>query len=159
MVLLAGAAPLVAVLLLALVAVSGVHAAPTPSATAASAGATRGLTAAAVVVRQEVVTRFGVTDIGGWSPGTGHVEGSDHYTGRAIDIMLTPLSPENTELGWRIARYLQSNAARLRITYLIWDGRIWSVRRAVEGWRPYQHPSGRGGATLMHYDHVHVSVS
>jgi hypothetical protein len=105
-----------------------------------------------------VMALFGVTDIGGYAT-DGHVAGSDHYTGRAIDIMLTPLGPENTELGWRIAVYLQSNAQRLGITYMIWQGRIWSTARAAEGWRPYRHPSGSVSQTLQHLDHVHVSVA
>ena len=151
--------PLIAVVGLALLAVTA-HARPAmPAVSGPTTGAERGLTPAALVVRREVAARFGVTDIGGWAPGTGHVRGSDHYEGRALDIMLTPVNAANAELGWRIARYLQSNASRLRITYLIWQGRIWNVNRATEGWRPYRHPSGRGGATLLHYDHVHVSVS
>lgn len=116
-----------------------------------------GLTPAAAAVRQLVISTFGVRDIGGFAT-EGHVPGSDHYTGRAIDVMLTPIGPTNTALGWRIATYLQSNAARLGITYLIWQARIWSVSRAGEGWRPYQHPGGGASPTLMHMDHVHVSV-
>jgi hypothetical protein len=118
----------------------------------------QGLTPRAAEVRRVVITLFGVTDIGGYATG-GHVSGSDHYTGRAIDVMLTPLGRENTELGWRIALYLQSNAQRLGITYMIWQGRIWSVARAAEGWRPYRHPSGSVSPTLQHLDHVHVSVA
>lgn len=117
-----------------------------------------GLRPRAAAAREEVVRVFGVTDIGGFAQ-SGHVAGSDHYEGRAIDVMLTPLGPANTELGWRIATYLQSNAQRLGITYLIWQARIWSPARAAEGWRPYRHPSGRGGATLLHLDHVHASFA
>ncbi len=72
--------------------------------------------------------------------------------------MLTPLTPANNALGWRMALYLQSNARALGIKYLIWDGRIWSTERASEGWRPYRHPSGSRSPTLQHLDHVHVSV-
>jgi len=117
-----------------------------------------GLTPNAEAVRQLVVGTFGVRDIGGFAT-EGHGPVSDHYTGRAIDIMLTPMGPPNTALGWRIATYLQSNAARLQITYVIWQGRIWNVRRAGEGWRPYHHPGGGSSPTLMHMDHVHVSVA
>lgn len=121
-------------------------------------GSSDGLTPRAAEVRRLVMTVFGVTNIGGYAT-SGHVAGSDHYTGRAVDVMLTPESPANTELGWRIAVYLQSNAQRLGITYMIWQGKIWSVARAAEGWRPYRHPSGRVNPTLQHLDHVHVSVA
>lgn len=116
-----------------------------------------GLTPAAARVRALVIEHFGVTNIGGFAR-DGHVNGSDHYTGRAVDVMLTPLGSENTALGWRIATYLQSNARQLQIKYLIWQGRIWSLSRAREGWRPYRHPSGSNNPTLAHMDHVHVSV-
>jgi hypothetical protein len=150
------AAPVMGLVLLTSAVDSGTRASATvgPDAPAAE----RGLTPAAVALRRELVATFEVADIGGYAPGSGHISGSDHYTGRALDVMLTPLGPANTELGWRIAHYVQSQAVRLQVTYVIWQGRIWSVARASEGWRPYRHPSGRGGATLLHYDHVHISV-
>lgn len=128
-----------------------------PTFTAIIGGSADGLTPRAAHVRQLVIDTFGVEDIGGFAT-DGHAPGSDHYTGRAIDVMLTPLGADNTALGWRIATYLQSNSQALGITYLIWDGRIWSPERAAEGWRPYRHPSGRSNPTLDHLDHVHVSV-
>ncbi len=128
-----------------------------PGFTKVIGGSADGLTPRAVQVRQLVTDTFGVTDIGGFAT-DGHAPGSDHYTGRAIDVMLTPRGPANTALGWRIATYLQSNAQALGITYLIWDGRIWSPERAGEGWRVYRHPSGQSSPTLDHLDHVHVSV-
>jgi hypothetical protein len=128
-----------------------------PTFTKVLGGAMDGLTPRAANVRQVVLDTFGVTDIGGFAT-DGHAPGSDHYTGRAIDVMLTPLGPANTALGWQIAAYLQSNAQVLGIKYLIWDGRIWSPERAGQGWRPYRHPSGRSSPTLDHLDHVHVSV-
>ena len=120
-------------------------------------GSSNGLVPEAVRVRDLVTSQFGVTDFGGYATG-GHTSGSDHYTGHAIDIMLTPMGPANTELGWQIALYLQSNARTLQIKYLIWQALIWSPERAAEGWRPYQHPNGGTSPTLLHFDHVHVSV-
>ena len=128
-----------------------------PSFRQQSVAGADGLTAAAARVRQLVIDNFGITDIGGLAK-DGHAADSDHYTGRAIDVMLTPMGPANTELGWQIAYYLQSQAQALDITYLIWQGRIWSVARAAEGWRVYRHPSGGTSPTLLHLDHVHVSV-
>lgn len=73
----------------------------------------------------------------------------EHATGHALDIMISG------EAGWRIAEYLQANASRLGIDYLIYEQKIWSVGRSGEGWRPM---SSRGGGTADHYDHVHVTT-
>jgi hypothetical protein len=43
--------------------------------------------------------------------------------------------------GWGLAEWLRAYARLLRVSYVIFQGRIWSASRAVEGWRPY------GGAT------------
>lgn len=128
-----------------------------PSFTAVLGESSDGLVPRAAAVRQLVRDTFGVQEFGGFAR-EGHIPGSDHYTGHAVDVMLTPLGPANTALGWRIALYLQSNARALGIKYLIWDARIWSPDRAAEGWRPYRHPSGGSNPTLLHLDHVHVSV-
>jgi hypothetical protein len=120
-----------------------------------------GLTPRARRALNEVRAGFGVINIGGYCPGgcrTGHIAGSDHYTGHAIDIMLTPINTSNRALGNRIAGWLVANADRLGVKYVIWNERIWSRARAAEGWRHYRHPSGRSNATLAHKDHVHLSV-
>lgn len=123
----------------------------------APSGSTDGLTPAAYRVRELVRQQFGVSDFGGLAK-DGHTPGSDHYTGRAVDVMLLPVGSVQSELGWRIALYLQANAVALDITYVIWQARIWSPSRAAAGWRPYRHPQGRTDATALHMDHVHVSV-
>ena len=128
--------------------------AATPPTSAAGAD---GLTPAATRIRQLVIDTYGITDIGGLAR-DGHATDSDHYTGRALDVMLTPRGPDNTALGWRIALYLQANAANLHIHYLIWQARIWNIDRATEGWRPYRHPSGKSNPTYDHLDHIHISV-
>lgn len=120
-----------------------------------------GLTPRTRRVLVEVVRTFGVSEIGGFCPGgcsSGHIAGSDHYTGHAIDVMLLPLSEANQRLGNRIAGWLVANAGALAVKYVIWHDRIWSVDHATEGWRPYNHPSGGSSPTLRHLDHVHISV-
>jgi hypothetical protein len=120
-----------------------------------------GLTATTRYVRDLVVDAFDVHDIGGYCPGgctNGHVSNSDHYTGRAIDVMLTPMDDAHHRTGNAIASWAAANASRLNIKYVIWDRHIWSESRADEGWRPYRHPSGRSSATLDHEDHVHIST-
>ena len=61
---------------------------------------------------------------------------------------------------WAIASYLVSQAERLAIDHVIFDGRIWtSGTRSGDGWRDYEPPSGPGDpAVLEHRDHVHVDV-
>lgn len=122
-----------------------------------------GLTHRADVVRQEVEAVFGELSLGGFAPGgvsSGHMEGSTHYEGRAVDIFVRPISPDNTERGWAIAQYLAGQADRLSIQTIIFDGRIWkSGSPSADGWRVYDPPPGPGDrATLEHRDHVHVDV-
>jgi len=64
------------------------------------------------------------------------------------------------QLGWQVARWAQANATGLGVTYIIWQGRIWSVARSAEGWRDYtvNFPYGTNVTpTTLHMDHVHVS--
>lgn len=122
-----------------------------------------GLTPRARIVHDAVTAMFGDLDIGGFQPGgvdSGHIEGSAHYDGRALDIMFRPHDDAGVNRrGWGMAHWLAANAPRLNIATLIYDDRIWSLRRADEGWRPYTHPSGNTtNATLRHLDHVHVDV-
>ena len=118
-----------------------------------------GLTPDALRVLRCAVAQFGVRDVGGRDTG-GHIAHSDHYTGRAVDIMIPAWdTAAGRALGWRIAEWARANAGALGVTYVIFDRRIWSTARASEGWRPYTHPSGSNEPTLAHVDHVHVSVA
>lgn len=112
--------------------------------------------------RDLVVELFKVVDIGGWRPSDA-ISG-DHPSGRAVDVMIGTggqlPNPELTKVGWSIARWAQANAADLGVTYIIWQGRIWSVEHADEGWRDYtkNFPYGsNANPTTLHMDHVHVS--
>lgn len=111
---------------------------------------------ALIVVRCEVQT-FGITNLGGVRD-TGSVSGSYHPSGRAVDIMVGDYqSAAGNRLGWEIAEWARRDAAKMGVSEVIFDERIWTVARGGEGWRPYTHPSG-GSDTLAHRDHVHVSV-
>lgn len=89
---------------------------------------------------------------------------SDHPKGKACDFAVGRIgaypSADQRSTGYQLARWLQANAARLGVSYIIWDGRIWSASRASVGWRAY----GGGGVydpasvTGGHHDHVHLSV-
>jgi hypothetical protein len=122
-----------------------------------------GLTARADAVRRDLDARFPGLDLGGFAPGgvsTGHMPGSAHYDGRAVDAFVRPVNPVNRTRGWAIAHYLVSQADRLAIRTVIFDDRIWtSGTRSGSGWRDYDPPERPGDrAILEHRDHVHVDV-
>ena len=104
---------------------------------------------------------------GGVAPGgvtDGHMPGSAHYEGRAVDVFFRPISEASKDRGWAMAQYLVAHAARLHVKTVIFDGRIWtSGWRSDDGWRAYEpDTSGRDAGTaaiLEHRDHVHVDVS
>ncbi|HEY0951498.1 hypothetical protein [Nocardioides sp.] len=122
-----------------------------------------GLTRRADVVRREVAQLFGDPPMGGFEPGgvsSGHMEGSAHYDGRAVDVFVRPISAENKVRGWAIAQYLVAMADRLGVQHVIFDDRIWTSGSASgEGWRDSDPPERSGDrAILEHRDHVHVDV-
>ncbi len=89
---------------------------------------------------------------------------SDHPRGKACDFTIGRIGrfpgPDDVQRGWGMAEWFRANAPALHISYVIWQGRIWSVARGDEGWRPY---TGGGiydptNPTGGHYDHIHVSV-
>ena len=134
----------------------------TPDAASARL-AKSGLTPRADVVRREVAAVFGDPPVGGFAPGgvsSGHMKGSAHYEGRAVDIFVRPVSRTNKIRGWAIAQYLVAMADRLDVRTVIFDGRIWTAdERSGDGWRPYTPPERAGDrAVLEHRDHVHVDV-
>ena len=90
---------------------------------------------------------------------------SDHPEGRACDVTVGNQigyypSSEQTAYGWQITDWLETNADTLGISYLIWQGKIWSPVRADEGWRPYTGGGMHdpGDVTGGHFDHIHISV-
>jgi len=122
----------------------------------------RGLTPRAATVLDELRAAFGRQPAGGFAPGgvtTGHIDGSAHYDGRAVDVFFRPVTAENRREGWATAHWLVANADRLGIATVIYDERVWTARRSQEGWRGYQHPDGpTTNPTLRHKDHVHMDV-
>ncbi len=136
-----------------------------PSVALEADGAT-GLTTRATTVRTEMESAFGKQSLGGFEPGgvtTGHVEGSAHYDGRALDVFFRPYDdPANTKEGWALAHWLVANADRLAVATVIYDDHIWSAEHSEEGWRPYvpaDQSEDKGTAAIQrHLDHVHVDV-
>ncbi len=122
-----------------------------------------GLTPRANAVRKDVQKAFGDLALGGFSPDgvdSGHMEGSAHYDGRAVDIFVRPINEANNRKGWAIAQYLVAHADRLEIDHVIFDKRIWSAGpRSASGWRDYDAGDGPGDRSVLeHRDHVHVDV-
>jgi hypothetical protein len=122
-----------------------------------------GLTRRARQVLDELQAAHGPLPVGGFDADgidSGHIAGSAHYDGRAIDIFFRPhADPASNRSGWVVAHWLVINADRLGIASVIYDDRIWTARRSGEGWRDYVHPSGdTSNPTLRHLDHVHVDV-
>lgn len=129
---------------------------------AAEAPGPLGLTPRADAVRVLMREVFGKQPLGGFEPHGvegGHIDGSAHYEGRAIDVFFRPVSEQNQRLGWQQAQWAVAHAQRLRLATVIFDREIWTARRSVQGWRAYVHPSGdTDNPVLMHEDHVHVDV-
>lgn len=121
-----------------------------------------GLTPRADEVRTTMRAIYGKQILGGFAPRgvtDGHIEGSAHYEGRALDVFFRPVSAGNQRLGWQQALWAVAHADRLDLATVIFDRRIWTARRSLQGWRDYRHPSGdTDNPVLMHEDHVHVDV-
>jgi hypothetical protein len=121
-----------------------------------------GLTPRADTVRLAMRAVFGKQSLGGFAPGgvtTGHVEGSAHYEGRAIDVFFRPITEANTRHGWQQAMWAVAHAEQLDVATVIFDRQIWTEDRSVQGWREYRYPGGStDNPVLLHEDHVHVDV-
>lgn len=96
--------------------------------------------------------RFGIQSVGGYRASATDPDG--HPAGLAADFMV-PLNAQGRARGDALATYAMSNAAALKVDYILWRQRIWSTTRAAEGWRPMED---RGSATENHEDHVHINV-
>jgi hypothetical protein len=121
------------------------------------------VTPALAAVMRQVTQRFGPLPVACWSARGGDPF-SDHPKGRACDYTVgrigTYPGPAEVRRGWALAAWLRANAVPLHVSYVIWQGRIWSRAHDTAGWRPY---TGGGhysttGPTNGHYDHVHVST-
>jgi len=122
-----------------------------------------GLTPRAERVRSDLRRAFGDLSLGGYAAGgvsEGHMKGSAHYDGRAIDVFVRPVSVANKRKGWAVASYLVAHASRLKVDHVIFDKRIWTAgSRSEQGWRDYDPGNAAGSrAVLEHRDHVHVDV-
>ena len=134
-----------------------------PGSASPEAPGRNGLTPRADRVRRDLRKAFGPLPLGGYDAGgvsTGHMKGSAHYEGRALDVFVRPISPAHKRTGWAIASYLVAHASRLDIDHVIFDKRIWTAgARSEQGWRDYDPGNGPGDRKILeHRDHVHVDV-
>ncbi|MDN5764122.1 MAG: M23 family metallopeptidase, partial [Microlunatus sp.] len=82
----------------------------------------------------------------------------DHPSGRALDLMVPDYqTAAGKAFGWKVARWLRAHQKQLGIEYVIWDNRIWNIKRDDEGWRVFR-ASGQGSPSELHTNHVHVTV-
>ncbi|MCW5952101.1 MAG: SH3 domain-containing protein, partial [Propionibacteriaceae bacterium] len=102
--------------------------------------------AAVLVVRDKFPE---IKTIYGWRASSAY--SSDHPNGRAIDIMI-PSYKKNKALGDKIAKYFIDNNKSLKVKYVIWRQRNYTITRGK-----WVNMADRGGDTANHYDHVHVS--
>ena len=136
-----------------------------PSTTESSADLNMiGLTTAAQFMWDNVDKRFGFIPFGGFGPGgvdSGHMNGSAHYKGKAIDFFFKPYK-DKTQVakGWTLANWAVANADRLGIATVIYQDRIWSRNSSFKGWEIFVPSYGDAkNPTIRHLDHVHVDVN
>ncbi len=125
--------------------------------------ASDGLTLRANTMWDAIKKTFGPLPAGGFMPGgvrSGHVPGSAHYEGRAIDFFYRPVTRKTIEHGVVLAQWLVAHAQALQIANVIFDAQIWSADTSQTlQWQPYSYPDGpTTNVTLLHFDHVHVDV-
>ena len=121
------------------------------------------ITARTAHILAQVRAHFPSTAWSCWSPRPG--TRSEHPLGRACDGTFgNAIGHGRDRAGPRAGvgghNWLKANAETLGVEYLIWQGRIWSVARAAEGWRRYD---GGGmhdphDVTGGHYDHLHFTA-
>ena len=126
-----------------------------------------GLTTRAAGVRQDLEAAFGDLSLGGFAPGgvrDGHMKGSAHYEGRALDVFVRPIGEGQPRQGLgdgalpgRAGRTARHRPRHLRRADLV---RRPPLRGRLARLRPGQHRrQGEGTvAVLEHRDHVHVDV-
>lgn len=93
---------------------------------------------------REISGRFGINNIGGHAT-SGHIPGSDHYTGHALDVMV------GGKKGRRVLNYALQNAGRLGVKYLIHNRTYYAPSN---GWRGERYTGSN-----PHTGHVHISFN
>lgn len=102
--------------------------------------------------RQDVASKFGLTDIGGYREG----DPQDHGKGLAVDVMV----PVGSEVGNQVAQYAVDNISNAGISYVIYRQQFYAPVDNIYGpANTWNQMPDRGSVTENHYDHVHVSFN
>lgn len=117
----------------------------------------RSLTPGASELRDHIRATFrGVESIGGFNcrqNTANRSETSVHGTGRALDIMISPINNRaNKAVGDPIANWLVQNAARIGIQFIIWNRVKWNGSYQGRKDRDYGGPN-------PHIDHIHIELN
>jgi hypothetical protein len=123
----------------------------------------QGLTSRAMSMWKAVRQEFGSIPYGGFGPGgitTGHMPGSAHYEGRAIDFFFKPYtSGKKKNQGWQLAQWAVMHADELNIATVIFDDRVWTRSESFRGWHFFEPQYGdKNNPIIRHLDHVHIDV-
>jgi hypothetical protein len=117
--------------------------------------------------------KFVVDSINGCFPGMFSMStywdgGGDHGKGNAIDIFPGKFGQKATGQdkvdGDTLANWAKTNAASLKIQYIIWYGKIWNIDVASDPPGTFEDCCKRNrckctnDTTQGHFDHVHISV-
>jgi hypothetical protein len=102
-----------------------------------------GLVAGDQQLRQIIMDRFGISDIGGYRPADKYGE---HSTGRALDVMVG----NNKSKGDAVKDFALQNASAIDLKWAIWRQHLY-----YPGGGGYDMPD-RGSPTQNHMDHVHI---
>lgn len=112
-------------------------------------------TAGAKQLGYHIKTNFSkVTSVGGYScrqNTANKAQTSVHGTGRAIDIMIKPVSGKaNSAAGDKIANWLVTHAEEIGVQYVIWNRTSWNGSTGKS--KNYTGPN-------PHIDHIHAEVN
>lgn len=135
---------------------TGIPAGTTTNCPPVPGGPENGLNAHALAGMRCVHATFPkITTMYGFNPAAG----GDHAAGNAVDFMLENYrTPEMRAYGWQLANWAKAHAQELKIDYIIFDMKIWSLARDAEGWRPYlRYGEVVDDDTLAHRDHPHIT--
>jgi hypothetical protein len=102
-----------------------------------------GLVAGDQQLRQVIMDRFGISDIGGYRPADKYGE---HSTGRALDVMVG----NDRSKGDAVKDFALANASAIDLKWAIWRQHLY-----YPGGGGYDMPD-RGSPTQNHMDHVHI---
>lgn len=127
---------------------------PTVTAAELADPAMNGLTDHAKKMKVALAKKFGITSFSMYRADDDNGTGHGHGTGMSVDFMV----PVGSAQGDQLAEYLTKNMKELGIYYVIWKQRFYMPQHNIYGpANTWNLMLDRGGVTVNHYDHEHVS--